>query len=508
MAIWLYSASFALVVSLAGCKTPPQPVQKQEVASQPQTPKAAESLTEIENSGPQYALKLPANFDRRTGDWDELKKSGVLRLLVLYNKTGFFYDKGRPRGVVPDIADELEVYLNKKLKTGAKKFKVVFIPVTPAQIEKDLNEGYGDIIAVVVAVTPEREKRLDFSIPIISNLKLVVVSEKSAPQISSVEDLSGKEIYVNRVSLAYDLLREQNLKFKQAGKPEIVVKESDPNLTEEDLLEMTNAGIIPATVAYDYRADLWSTVLPNIVISKNFALVNVDNVAWAMRKNSPQLKALMDEFLKTHRQGTLFGRMMFSKYIANKKFIKNATSEAEIKRFKSYVEYFKQYGAEYNFDYLMLAAQGYQESMLQQDRVSPRGAVGVMQVLPKYAAASPINIPDVRNAKSNIHAGTKMLALITKTYFNDPGISDVDKTLFTFASYNAGQNRIVRLRKEAAKQGLDPNKWFGNVELMVAQDIGQETVQYVANIYKYYVAYKMAIAQQQVRDAAKQALGK
>jgi membrane-bound lytic murein transglycosylase MltF len=509
MAIWLYSAIFVLTLCLAGCKSQPQPVQKQEVASQsPPSPKSSDSLNENESAGPEYALKLPANFDRYTGDWDELKKRGVLRLLVLYNKTGFFYDKGRPRGVVPDTADELEIYLNKKLKTRAKKFKVVFIPVTPSQLEKDLNEGYGDVIASVVTVTPERERRLDFSIPIISGLKLVVVSEKNGPQVSTVDDLSGQEIYVNRISLAYDLLQEQNRKFKQAGKPEIVIKESDPNMTEEDLLEMTNAGLIPATVAYDYRADLWSTVLPNIVINRNFTLLNIDSVAWVMRKNSPQLKALLDDFLKTHRQGTAFGRVMFSKYIANKKFIKNATSEAEIRRFKSYVEYFKQYGAQYNFDYLMLAAQGYQESMLQQDRVSPRGAVGVMQVLPKYSAAYPINIPDVRNAKSNIHAGTKMLALISKTYFNDPEISKVDKTLFTFASYNAGQNRIVRLRKQAAKQGLDPNKWFGNVELMVAQDIGQETVQYVANIYKYYVAYKMAVAQQQVREAAKQRLDK
>jgi membrane-bound lytic murein transglycosylase MltF len=508
MAICLYSSIFALAVSLTGCKSQPQSSQTQDVASQSQASRTTDSLNEIESAGPEYTLKLPTNFDRRTGDWDELKKSGVLRLLVLYNKTGFFYDKGRPRGVVPDTADELEVYLNKKLKTGAKKFKIVFIPVTPAELEKDLNEGYGDIIASVIAVTPEREKRLDFSIPIISDLKLEVISEKNAPQVANVDDLSGKEIYVNRVSLAYDLLREQNQKFKLAGKPEIVVKESDPNLTEEDLLEMTNAAVIPATVAYDYRADLWSTVLPNIVINRNFALMNVDSVAWAMRKNSPQLKALMDEFLKTHRQGTVFGRVMFSKYIANKRFIRNATSQAEIRRFKSYVEYFKQYGAQYNFDYLMLAAQGYQESMLQQDRVSPRGAVGVMQVLPQYAAANPINIPDVRNAKSNIHAGAKMLALITKTYFNDPAISPVDKTLFTFASYNAGQNRIVRLRNEAAKQGLDPNKWFGNVELMVAKDIGQETVQYVANIYKYYVAYKMAIAQQQVREAAKSGVAK
>jgi membrane-bound lytic murein transglycosylase MltF len=152
----------------------------------------------------------------------------------------------------------------------------------------------------------------------------------------------------------------------------------------------------------------------------------------------------------------------------------------------------------------MLAAQGYQESMLQQDRVSPRGAVGVMQVLPQYAAAKPINIPNVKDPENNIHAGAKMLAQITNTYFNDPGITPMNKTLLTFAAYNAGQNRIVRLRKQAAAQGLDPNQWFGNVELMVAKDIGTETVQYVSNIYKYYVAYKMTVEQRQLREAGRQ----
>jgi membrane-bound lytic murein transglycosylase MltF len=215
------------------------------------------------------------------------------------------------------------------------------------------------------------------------------------------------------------------------------------------------------------------------------------------------LKVVMDDFFKDHRQGTAFGNMMIKKYYDKNKFIKNATSQEEIKKFQSFVKYFQQYGAEYNFDYIMLAAQGYQESMLQQDRVSARGAVGVMQVLPQYAAANPINIPNVREPEANIHAGAKMLAQITKTYFNDPAITPMNKTLFTFAAYNAGQNRIVRLRKEAAAEGFDPNKWFGNVELMVAKDIGQETVQYVSNIYKYYVAYKMAIEQQQLREAAK-----
>jgi membrane-bound lytic murein transglycosylase MltF len=97
-----------------------------------------------------------------------------------------------------------------------------------------------------------------------------------------------------------------------------------------------------------------------------------------------------------------------------------------------------------------------------------------------------------------------MLAQITKTYFNDPAISPVDKTLLTFAAYNAGPNRIVRLRKQTQQQGLDPNKWFGNVELVAAQDIGQETVQYVSNIYKYYVAYKMSLDQVRLRQKAKE----
>ena len=127
-----------------------------------------------------------------------------------------------------------------------------------------------------------------------------------------------------------------------------------------------------------------------------------------------------------------------------------------------------------------------------------------MQVIPKYAAAPPINVKDVGTADKNIEAGVKMLRHITDTYFNDPAISQVDKTLSTFASsYNAGPNRISRLRKQAAKDGLDPNKWFGNVELEVAKDIGQKRVTYVDNIYKYYVAYKLSWQERMRKEKGK-----
>jgi membrane-bound lytic murein transglycosylase MltF len=174
--------------------------------------------------------------------------------------------------------------------------------------------------------------------------------------------------------------------------------------------------------------------------------------------------------------------------------LKNPTSDAELKKFNETVDFFKTYSSEYGFDYLMVVAQGYQESMLDQ---SARGgsAVGIMQVEPRTAEAPPISIPNVLTAENNIHAGVKILHQISDQYFNDPKIDPENRLLFTFAAYNAGPNRITELRKRAPAQGLDPNRWFGNVELLVSQNVGPVTVQYVSNIYKYYIAYKLIVEQ-------------
>jgi len=504
--------AFALaVLSLAqtGCDSKaksPEPagsVPKEQVKTAPSA--ASLETTDATAAQQSTALILPKSFGRFTGDWDAIVKRGALRVLVVYSKSGFFYDRGRERGAVFDALTEFENVVNKKLKTGARKFKVLFIPMPPGQLEKALTDGLGDIVCAGVVITPEREKLVDFTVPIATGVKLLVVTSKTSPPINSVADLSGRTIYGNPLSVAKAGIDKINRGLKQAGKPEISYRDVDPNLTEEDLLQMVNAGLIPATTAFNYRAQLWSRVLDNLSVTP-VALNEDGDLGWVMRKGSPQLKAVMDDFIKGHQKGSAFGNMLIQRYLRNVKYLKNSTSEAEIRKFEAYAKYFQQYAAEYNFDYLMLAAQGFQESMLDQDRVSPRGAVGIMQVLPQYAAANPINIPNVRDPQNNIHAGAKMLAQITKTYFNDPGINQVNKTLFTFAAYNAGQNRIVRLRKQAQEQGLDPNKWFGNVELIAAKDIGQETVQYVSNIYKYYVAYKLTIEQHDVREQARQSL--
>ena len=422
-----------------------------------------------------------------------------IRALVVYSRSGFFYDKGRPRGISYEAVEEFQNFLNKKLKTGKLKVYLNFVPVRPEQLEQALTQGLGDVIAAGVVVTPARQQRVAFTVPTATDGRQIIVTGPTGPPLSKLEDLSGKEIYANPLTNYYENLQRLSETFQKSGKPPILLKAADKNLTDEDLLEMVNAGLLPATVTFTQRAQFWSKVFPQMVVHPELVVADNGQLAWVTRKDSPKLKQVLDEFIEGHRLGTSFGNTLFRRYLQNTKWVKDSTSDTEMKKFRSYVEFFKKYASEYDFDYLMLAAQGYQESMLDQNRRSSRGAVGIMQVIPKYAAAPPISIPTVADADNNIHAGAKMLRDIQKRYFDDPGLDLTNKTLMTFAAYNAGPSRISGLRKKAKDEGLDPNQWFGSVELVVAKDVGQETVQYVSNIYKYYVAYKLTQEQAGLR---------
>ena len=148
----------------------------------------------------------------------------------------------------------------------------------------------------------------------------------------------------------------------------------------------------------------------------------------------------------------------------------------------------------------MMAAQGYQESQLNQQAKSPVGAIGVMQVMP--ATGKEMKVGDITQTEPNINAGVKYMRWMIDNYYGDEPMTKLDKALFAFASYNAGAARIAGLRKEAAKRGLDPNVWFHNVEYVAAEKIGAETVTYVSNIFKYYVAYRLIMQEKAEKEAA------
>jgi membrane-bound lytic murein transglycosylase MltF len=487
---------------LAGCnqKTPPQTTApqspKREAAETPKPlPLAAPPATPLATADQHHTtLTLPTSFGRHTGDLNEMAKRRTIRALVVLNPVGFFYLSGRPQGIQYEALQEFEKFVNRKLKTGRLPLKIVFLPMRPDQLEAALTEGIGDIIAHGVAITADREQRVAFSVPIQRDVSEVIVTGASLTA-STFDGLVGTPIYVNPLTVYYDNLTKLNDSRRNSGKPPLDIRLADKNLFDDDLIEMVNADLIPATVTNQKRADLWAQVLPNLRSRPDLAIAHEGETAWVMRRNTPQLKRLVDEFLRDRAAGTAFGNMLLRRYLQDTKWVKNSLSSEGLHKFVEYSEFFRKYGAKYNFDYLMIAAQGYQESLLDQSKRSPAGAVGVMQVMPKLAAAPPINIPNVNDADGNIHAGTKMLHHIANTYFTDPAIDPLNKALFAFAAYNAGPTRVARLRKKAQRDGLDPNIWFGNVELEVAKDVGQETVIYVGNIYKYYVAYKLAAQQ-------------
>ena len=267
---------------------------------------------------------------------------------------------------------------------------------------------------------------------------------------------------------------------------------------------MANAGLIQAVVVQDYLADFWRKVFTNLTVHHEVKLRTGASLAVAMRKNSPLLKAELNAFLAKNGLGTALGNVIEKRYLVSTTFAKQATSEAERKKFLDLVALFKRYGEQYRLDFLLMAAQGYQESGLDQTVKSRVGAVGVMQVMP--ATGKELKVGDIRKIGPNIHAGVKYMRFVIDQYYKDEPMDELNKGLFAFASYNAGPARVRQLRQEAAKRGLDPNVWFGNVEQIASERIGRETVAYVSNIYKYYIAYKLLAENRAQRAEAKKAV--
>ena len=294
---------------------------------------------------------------------------------------------------------------------------------------------------------------------------------------------------------------ELSKKLEAQGKPAIEIHAAPLNLEDDDLLEMVNAGLIPAAIVDDYLAKFWKSVLPNINVHENVAVRTAGKLAIAVRKGSPQLTAALNKFMGKYGLGTAFGNQVERKYLVETRYAKNATSEAARKKFEAIVELFRKYSDRYDMDFLLMAAQGYQESQLNQSARSHVGAIGVMQVMP--ATGRELRVGDITQTEPNIHAGVKYMRTTLDANFEDEPMDKLNKALFTFAAYNAGPGRVRQLRRLAAKRGLDPNVWFGNVEQIASERIGRETVTYVSNIYKYYLAYKLVVEERERKAAAK-----
>ena len=389
--------------------------------------------------------------------------------------------------------------LNKSLKTGNLRVHIVPIPLSRDALLGSLQSGRIDMIVAQITITPERQRIVDFTRPTRSNVDEIVVTAPGTPPVPTEADLSGRPVFVRKDSTYHESLLALNKTLASQGKPPVEIHTTAGSLEDDDLLEMVNAGLMPATIVDSYIAEFWKQIFTDMTVNDKAVVRSGGQLAVAVRKNSPQLVAELNKFIEKNGLGTAIYAILNKRYMQSTNYVRNATSVEERKKFLALVELFKKYGSTYQFDYMMMAAQGYQESRLNQDAKSAVGAVGVMQLMPETGKEQKVG--DIRKLEPNVHAGVKYMRFIRDQFFENQPMDDVNKALFTFAAYNAGPGRVRQLRGEAKERGLDPNVWFGNVERIASERIGRETVTYVSNIYKYYVAYRLITTEMEKRKA-------
>ncbi len=467
-------------------------------AAIPEAPaREGELLPDLVQTAEQLAVLKPW-----TGDFDGMVERRTIRLLVAYSKTHYFVDKGTQRGLTYEFGRIFEDDLNQRLQKKHLRVIVVFVPVARNELIPALLAGRGDVAAANLTITPERETQVDFTNPTLTGVDEIVVTGPAGAPVSRVEDLSGQEVYIRRSSSYHASVEELNARLAAAGKPPVRVREAPEVLSDEDILEMVNAGLVPMTVMDDHLAEFWVQVFDRLVLHPDAKLRSGGRIAMMIRKGSPRLRAELDAFLARHPEGSKERNILLQRYLKSTKFVAAATSPEERRKLEATVEIFRRYADQYSLDYLLMIAQAYQESRLDQNAKSQVGAIGIMQVMP--ATGKELNVGDIRQLEPNIHAGVKYIRQMIDRQFKDEPMTQLDKGLFAFAAYNAGPGRVRQLRERAAKRGLDPNVWFNNVEVVAAEAIGRETVQYVSNIYKYYLAYKLVVEQREKVEAAKQ----
>jgi membrane-bound lytic murein transglycosylase MltF len=441
-----------------------------------------------------------------TGDFDQMLERRAVRVLVPYSRTLYYVDKGHERGLTAELAREFERYVNRRYakQLGNRPLTVFIIPTTRDKLLAGVAQGRGDIAAGNLTATEERLKLVDFVAPADRKpVRELIVTGPASPPIAALDDLSGKTLHVRRASSYFESVAALNQRLTKERKAPAKVVELPDALEDEDLLEMLAAGLVQVVVVDDWKALLWARILPKVKVREDLVLRAEGHTGWAVRKDSPKLSGVVADYYRSvvKKQGVIETRL--AQQEMRMKRVGNNTASAEWKRFEATIRLFDKYGARYGFDPVMLAAQGFQESKLRQEARSHAGAVGVMQIMPDTGAE--LAVGDIHQLEPNIHAGAKYMNRLMTRYFEDAKFSEQDRTLFAFACYNAGPGNISRMRADAAKRGLDQDKWFDNVEVVVARRIGVETTTYVRNIYKYYVAYKLALdAQEAARKAREQ----
>lgn len=420
--------------------------------------------------------------------YQQLLSRNEIRIAVPYDPTIYIDAKGKPTGISVQISKYFGLWLSENYQ---RKISVKLIPTLSEKLIDALDSGEADI---ALGYLEQYKNRLESPIYLsqshAEHQSQVLVSALNSPIVRSADELSGKLIFLGRQVRSAALIK-LNDKLIQEGRPPVILNKDHVGLDDEEMLQMVNDGLIPYVMGTEFRVELWKPYLTNIKVYKDIRFDISGNIGWAIRSRD---KGLMEDIVTFSSSPLntealkIYGQVAFG---TSKSGLKDPKGKEEWTRFISMRPIFEKYGNQYHLDPLLLASFGFQETMLNQALISPGGAIGVMQL--NAATGNVMNVGNIHELDANIHAGTKYLNTLLSDTFNKDGLDNSNRTLFAIASYNLGPNNVAKARNEAAKRGFDPNKWFLNVEMACAALFGTAPMNYVRNIYKYYVIYQLSL---------------
>ncbi|MFI8739747.1 transglycosylase SLT domain-containing protein [Stutzerimonas zhaodongensis] len=417
-------------------------------------------------------------------DLADIRRSGVLRVLVNQSRNSSGEVKGEPIGVEYVRLRAFEQYLNRGSKGTPISLKI--IPKAKDQLLGALQRGEGDLVAPGEILPQGAARRISRSRAVIAQVPMVLVSRQGGPRYKSFEQLSGRSLALSAGSAAGPALEKLNRSLMQAGRAPIAVEWVDPTLAVEDVLEMVQAGVYPATVVEQPIAERWAKVLPKLRIESQLTLGDPADMHWFVQKDAGMLSASVDRFLQTYsapdNQDAAFVRVYRRLYR-----VQYPLDRVGRQRLEKVRPTLQRHAQQQQIDWLNLAALAFKESTLDPSARGAGGATGLMQVTP--ATARSMGVKDIGQLDNNVLASAKYLANIRQTFFSSPRLNERERMAFVLAAYNLGPQRVQSLRAEARRRGLNPDQWFFQVERVAMSSMGMGVVSYVNAVNKYYLAY-------------------
>jgi len=454
-----------------------------EAASAPPEPEQAAQLPLGSHVGERYTASLESVVERR-----------FLRVLTSRNSFDYFIYRGQPGGYQFEMVRAFTGFLNSRHIKGPNQLKIQFelIPVSHDQLIPMLLAGKADMIAARLTITSERAAELRFSIPY-RRVDELLVTRQGVEVPSTLEGLSGRRVAIRRTSSYTSSLEGLNEQLRSQGKPPIRVDFVDEALETEKILALVARGRFEFSVADSIVAETAAAIHPELRVLTNPKLRAGGELAWASHPAASVLVDEMNAFLPRYQHGSLQGNVAIGKYFQNISALRGRLDPNDPAGLSRHDDQIKRYAKDFGFDWRLMVSVAYQESRFDQAARNRSGAVGVFQIKPETAAEPYIDLPNVagpENAGNNIHAGIKYLAWIKGRYFDVvPEMRERDRVRMALAAYNAGPRTLINARRRAEKLGLDPLRWFRNVELALLDMRKPEPVKYVSEINQRYVSY-------------------